>query len=135
MASYGIQVQMYIDDEPTGRIFNHWTTSSTITAQTLVSAAPSSWRKNYDFEGIRNYSSWITYSRGVFTGLSSSKTNYINFSYSEKTVSYWTWRVYYRGNPHRCGARYERVHPSGWSSHLHLRAGRLRRCLLSYLDA
>ena len=98
MASYGIQVQMYINDEPTGRIFNHWTTSSTITAQTLVSAAPSSWRENYDFEGVRNYSSWITYRRGVFTGLSSSKTNYINFSYSEKTVSYWTWGVYYRGN-------------------------------------
>lgn len=98
MASYGIQVQMYIGDEPTGRIFNYWATSSTITAQTLVSAAPSSWRENYDFEGIRNYSSWITYRRGVFTGLSSSKTNYINFSYSEKTVSYWTWGVYYRGN-------------------------------------
>ena len=98
MASYGIQVQMYINDEPTGRIFNHWATSSTITAQTLVSAAPSSWRENYDFEGVRNYSSWITYRRGVFTGLSSSKTNYINFSYSEKTVSYWTWGVYYRGN-------------------------------------
>ena len=98
MASYGIQVQMYIGDEPTGRIFNYWATSSTITAQTLVSAAPSSWRENYDFEGIRNYSSWITYRRGVFTGLSSSKTNYINFSYSEKTVSYWTWKVYYRGN-------------------------------------
>ena len=98
MASYGIQVQMYIDDEPTGRISNYWATSSTITAQTLVSAAPNSWRENYDFEGIRNYSSWITYRRGVFTGLSSSKTNYINFSYSEKTVSYWTWKVYYRGN-------------------------------------
>ena len=32
MASYGIQVQMYIDDKPTGRVFNHSTTSSTISA-------------------------------------------------------------------------------------------------------
>ena len=32
MASYGIQVQMYIDDKPTGRVFNHSTTSSTVSA-------------------------------------------------------------------------------------------------------
>ena len=32
MASYGIQVQMYIDDKPTGRVFNHSTISSTISA-------------------------------------------------------------------------------------------------------
>ena len=30
MASYGIQVQMYIDNKPTGKVFNHSTTSSTI---------------------------------------------------------------------------------------------------------
>ena len=32
MASYGIQVQMYIDDKPTGKVFNHSTTSSTVSA-------------------------------------------------------------------------------------------------------
>ena len=32
MASYGIQVQMYIDNKPTGRVFNNSTTSSTISA-------------------------------------------------------------------------------------------------------
>ena len=32
MASYGIQVQMYIDDKPTSRVFNHSTTSSTVSA-------------------------------------------------------------------------------------------------------
>ena len=32
MASYGIQVQMYIDDKPIGKVFNHSTTSSTVSA-------------------------------------------------------------------------------------------------------
>ena len=32
MASYGIQVQMYIDDKPTGKVFNHSTISSTVSA-------------------------------------------------------------------------------------------------------
>ena len=32
MASYGIQVQMYNDDKPTGKVFNHSTTSSTVSA-------------------------------------------------------------------------------------------------------
>ena len=32
MASYGIQVQMYIDDKPIGRVFNHSITSSTVSA-------------------------------------------------------------------------------------------------------
>ena len=98
MASYRIQVQMYIDDKSTGRTFDYYSTSDTVTASTLLAKAPSSWKTDYVFEGVRNYSSWITYIRGSFTGLSSTKTNYINFSYSEKTVSYWTWRVYYRGN-------------------------------------
>lgn len=98
MASYGIQVQMYIDDNPTGRTFNYYATSNTVTASTLLAKAPSSWKTDYVFEGVRNYSPWITYRRGSFTGLSSTKINYINFSYSEKTVTYWTWRVYYRGN-------------------------------------
>ena len=30
MASYGIQVQMYIDDKPTGKVFNHSTTRGNI---------------------------------------------------------------------------------------------------------
>ena len=98
MASYGIQVQMYIGDEPTGRIFNYWATSSTITAQTLVSAAPSSWRENYDFEGIRNYSSWITYRRGVFTGPIGGVVVAAKTVPAYNVVTYWTWKVYYRGN-------------------------------------
>lgn len=32
MASYGIQVQMYIDDKLTGKVFNHSTTSNTVSA-------------------------------------------------------------------------------------------------------
>ena len=67
-------------------MFYSWiiTTSGTsISLSVCKSNDPSSLTNNYDYSGVRNYSSWISYSGTLFSNLSTSQLNYINLYYTE----------------------------------------------------
>lgn len=64
-------------------VWNITTSGTSISLSVCKSNAPSSLTNNYDYSGVRNYSSWINYSGTLFSNLSTSQTNYINLYYTE----------------------------------------------------
>lgn len=60
------------------------TSGTSISLSVLLSNAPSGLTNNYDYSGVRNYSSWISYSGTLFSNLSQTQYNYINLYYTEK---------------------------------------------------
>ena len=63
--------------------WNIKTSGTSISLSVCKSNAPSSLTNNYDYSGVRNYSSWINYSGTLFSNLSTSELNYINLYYTE----------------------------------------------------
>ena len=64
-------------------VWNIKTSGTSISLKVCKSNAPSSLTNNYDYSGVRNYSSWISYSGTLFSNLSTSELNYINLYYTE----------------------------------------------------
>ena len=90
--SYAIQVRMYVNGSATDNYFDYYTDNASVSLSTLTTVASNKgWTNSYEYSSVKNYSSWITYSRGYFSGFSSSTTNYINLTYTKKneSVTYW----------------------------------------------
>ena len=64
-------------------VWNIKTSGTSISLSVCKSNAPSSLTNNYDYSGVRNYSSWISYSGTLFSNLRTTETNYINLYYTE----------------------------------------------------
>ena len=80
-----VQVRAYNGDTDLAMsyVWNIKTSGTSISLSVCKSNAPSSLTNNYDYSGVRNYSSWISYSGTLFSNLSTSELNYINLYYTE----------------------------------------------------
>ena len=82
---YTIQVRMYVSGNP-GDYFNYTSSGSSVALSALTAKANTEgWNDDYEYSGVKNYSSWITYRSGTFSGLSNTQLNYINLNYAKKS--------------------------------------------------